>query len=181
MCVVFLVALPLSMGIAVASGVPPARGLVTGIVGAIVVGAISGSPLQVSRPAAGLAVVVVELVQDYGIETVNVKAGAKTRLSAVLHGVWILALVVMVPGLLRMIPMSSLAAILVITGYKLVEVENIRKLKQYGRMPLAIFFGTFVGIVAADLLTGVLVGMVLTTIKLIYKISNINIYLERDE
>jgi MFS superfamily sulfate permease-like transporter len=66
--VVFLVALPLCMGIAIASGVPPARGLVTGIVGGIVVGFISGSPLQVSGPAAGLAVVVSELVQNYGIE-----------------------------------------------------------------------------------------------------------------
>lgn len=66
--VVFLVALPLSMGIAIASGVPPARGLVTGIIGGIVVGAISGSPLQVSGPAAGLAVIVAELVRNNGIE-----------------------------------------------------------------------------------------------------------------
>jgi len=52
--VVFLVALPLCMGIALASGVPPALGLVTGMVGGIVVGSISGSPFQVSGPAAGL-------------------------------------------------------------------------------------------------------------------------------
>ena len=50
--VVFLVALPLCMGIAIASGVPPALGLVTGIVGGLVVGFIAGSPLQVSGPAA---------------------------------------------------------------------------------------------------------------------------------
>lgn len=403
--VVFLVALPLSMGIAIASGVPPIRGLVTGIIGGIVVGTISGSPLQVSGPAAGLAVTVAEVVRNYGIEmlgpilllagliqllagvfkfgkvfrvmspaviygmlagigvlifasqfhvmliqkpratgienlisipmsvvhafveadsinhlmaaaigvttlitlilwekfkpqplkllpgtliavvvataianvmhlpipyvdvplnlseviqfptfgrlihlinppillaaitiafiasaesllsaaavdrlhqgtktdfdreltaqglgnmvcgilgvvpmtgvivrsSVNVKAGAKTRLSAVLHGVWILALVVAAPSLLRMIPMSSLAAILVVAGYKLVEVKNIRKLKQYGRMPLVIFFGTFGGIIATDLLTGVIIGVVLTTITLIYKISNLNISLEKEE
>ncbi len=52
--VVFLVALPLCMGIAIASGVPVAAGLITGIVGGIVVGAIAGCPLQVSGPAAGL-------------------------------------------------------------------------------------------------------------------------------
>ena len=46
--VVFLVALPLCMGIAIASGVPVAAGLITGIVGGIVVGSLAGSPLQVS-------------------------------------------------------------------------------------------------------------------------------------
>ena len=65
--VVFLVALPLCMGIAIASGMPPAAGLITGIVGGIVVGAIAGSPLQVSGPAAGLAVLVFELVREHGI------------------------------------------------------------------------------------------------------------------
>ena len=59
--VVFLVALPLCMGIAIASGLPPARGLVTGIVGGIVA-TISGSPMLVSGPTAGLAVIVSEIV-----------------------------------------------------------------------------------------------------------------------
>ena len=49
--VVFLVALPLCMGIAIASGVPPTLGLVTGIVGGLVVGFLAGQPLQVSGPA----------------------------------------------------------------------------------------------------------------------------------
>jgi len=65
--VVFLVALPLCMGIAIASGMPPTAGLITGIVGGLVVGFISGSPLQVSGPAAGLAVLVFELVRTHGI------------------------------------------------------------------------------------------------------------------
>ena len=56
--VVFLVALPLCMGIAIASGAPPAAGLITGVIGGIVVGSRSGCPLQVSGPAAGLAVLV---------------------------------------------------------------------------------------------------------------------------
>lgn len=65
--VVFLVALPLCMGIAIASGMPPAAGLITGIVGGIVVGMFAGSPLQVSGPAAGLAVLVFELVREHGV------------------------------------------------------------------------------------------------------------------
>src|SRR5207237_4838109 len=64
--VAFLVAMPLGMGIAIASGVPPEKGLITGIIGGLVVGLLAGSPLQVSGPAAGLAVIVFELVRDYG-------------------------------------------------------------------------------------------------------------------
>ena len=70
--VVFLVALPLCMGVAIASGLPPAAGLVTGIVGGIVVGALAGSPLQVSGPAAGLAVMVWQLVQEFGVATLGI-------------------------------------------------------------------------------------------------------------
>ena len=65
--VVFLVALPLCMGIAIASGMPPAKGLITGIIGGLVVGWLAGSPLQVSGPAAGLAVLVFELVRQHGM------------------------------------------------------------------------------------------------------------------
>src|SRR4051812_5176776 len=65
--VVFLVALPLCMGISIASGLPPALGLVSGIIGGLVVGSLAGSPLQVSGPAAGLAVLVAELVRDHGV------------------------------------------------------------------------------------------------------------------
>ncbi|TJZ76138.1 SulP family inorganic anion transporter [Chitiniphilus eburneus] len=65
--VVFLVALPLCMGIAIASGVPPALGIITGIVGGLVVGFFAGSPLLVSGPAAGLAVINWELVQRHGL------------------------------------------------------------------------------------------------------------------
>src|SRR5262245_16147051 len=66
--VVFLVALPLCMGIAIASGAPPVTGLITGIIGGIVVGSLSGCPLQVSGPAAGLAVIVHDLIQKHGME-----------------------------------------------------------------------------------------------------------------
>lgn len=64
--VVFLVALPLSLGIAIASGAPVLAGLIAAIVGGLVVGVLGGSPLQVSGPAAGLTVVVAELVARFG-------------------------------------------------------------------------------------------------------------------
>ncbi|WP_067458381.1 SulP family inorganic anion transporter [Actinomadura macra] len=64
--VVFLVAIPLSLGIAVASGAPIAAGLIAAIAGGIVAGLVGGSPLQVSGPAAGLTVIVAQTVQTYG-------------------------------------------------------------------------------------------------------------------
>ncbi|MFT7487128.1 MAG: MFS superfamily sulfate permease-like transporter, partial [Candidatus Paceibacteria bacterium] len=64
--VVFLVALPLCLGIALASGAPLVSGIIAGIVGGIVVGILSGSPLGVSGPAAGLAVIVLTAIQDLG-------------------------------------------------------------------------------------------------------------------
>lgn len=64
--VVFLVALPLSLGIAIASDAPVLSGLIAAIVGGIVAGCIGGSPLQVSGPAAGLTVVVADVVSQFG-------------------------------------------------------------------------------------------------------------------
>src|SRR5689334_4505504 len=64
--VVFLVALPLSLGIAIASNAPVLAGLIAAIVGGIVAGAIGGSVLQVSGPAAGLTVIVTDLISQFG-------------------------------------------------------------------------------------------------------------------
>src|SRR5262245_61116675 len=90
--VVFLVALPLCMGIAIASGAPVTAGLVTGIVGGLVVGTLAGSPLQVSGPAAGLTVLVFQFIQQYGIEVLGVivlMAGAMQVLAGVCRlGQW---------------------------------------------------------------------------------------------
>ena len=67
--VVFLVALPVSLGVAVASGVEPQLGVLSAIVGAFVVSVITGSPLQVSGPSTGLAVMVLHVVQTYGVKS----------------------------------------------------------------------------------------------------------------
>jgi carbonic anhydrase len=64
--VVFLVAVPLSLGIAVATGAPVMAGLIAAVVGGIVAGLLGGSPLQVSGPAAGLTVVVADLIVQFG-------------------------------------------------------------------------------------------------------------------
>ena len=66
--VVFFVAVPLCLGIALASKAPPMSGLIAGIVGGLIVGSLSGSPLGVSGPAAGLAVIVLEAIGKLGFE-----------------------------------------------------------------------------------------------------------------
>ncbi|HYZ56923.1 MAG TPA: SulP family inorganic anion transporter [Streptosporangiaceae bacterium] len=103
--VVFLVALPLCVGIAVASGVPAELGLITGIVGGIVAGLLPGSSLQVSGPAAGLAVLVYEAVHQHGLATLGVivlSAGLlQIALGALRLGKWFRAIsVAVVEGML---------------------------------------------------------------------------------
>jgi MFS superfamily sulfate permease-like transporter len=70
--VVFLVAVPLCIGVAVASGVPAELGLITGIVGGLVTGLMRGSSLQVSGPAAGMTVLVFEAVSQFGVAALGV-------------------------------------------------------------------------------------------------------------
>ncbi len=70
--VVFLIALPLCLGIAIASGAPPMAGLISGIIGGVIVGSLAGCPLQVSGPAAGLIAVVWEIINNYGLENLGV-------------------------------------------------------------------------------------------------------------
>jgi len=109
----------------------------------------------------------------------NVLAGAQTRWAAVLHGVWLLSFLALLPFVLRWIPTASLGAILVYTGYKLVDVKNIRHLGQYGWMPVAIYAATVVTIVATDLLTGVLVGIGLSVLKLVYQVTHLDVRTEQ--
>ncbi len=86
--VVFLVALPLSLGIAIASGAPLMAGLIAAVVGGIVAGSLGGSVLQVSGPAAGLTVVVAGLINDFGWPmtcVITIGAGALQLLFGVIR------------------------------------------------------------------------------------------------
>jgi MFS superfamily sulfate permease-like transporter len=105
----------------------------------------------------------------------NVDAGGKTRWSAIFHGAWLLAFVVVFPHALETIPLSVLAAILVFTGYRLVNVSNILKLSKYGRGEVLIYFVTVGAIVATDLLTGVLLGLVFSFVKILVSVSRLTI------
>lgn len=105
----------------------------------------------------------------------NVQAGARTRLSAVFHGVWLLAFVVLLGSVLQQIPVASLAGVLVFTGVKLVDLKAFRGLGRYGRMPMFTYAATALAIVFTDLLTGVLLGFALTLLKLAFKAARLKI------
>ncbi len=110
----------------------------------------------------------------------NVQAGGRTRLSAILHGLWLLIFVAGLAFLLRLIPTSSLAAILVYTGYKLVNPKSIRELGKYGWGEVAIYAATVTTIVVTDLLTGVLVGIGLAAAKLLNTFSHLIVNLQQE-
>jgi MFS superfamily sulfate permease-like transporter len=103
----------------------------------------------------------------------NVQAGAETRKSAILHGLWILAFITIFPRLLTMVPVSSLAGVLVYTGVKLVNIGEMKNLLRFGRIPLLIYAATMLTIVAKDLLTGVLVGMALSILNLLWRATHL--------
>lgn len=110
----------------------------------------------------------------------NVEAGAKTRAAAILHGLWLLLFAAVLPFTLRYIPVASLAAVLVFTGYKLAYPKAVPKLLEYGKSEVAIYVATIGVIVATDLLKGVIFGLLLSLFKLLYVFSQLEISSNED-
>ncbi|MFE7569119.1 SulP family inorganic anion transporter [Streptomyces sp. NPDC057539] len=131
--VVFLVALPLCVGVAVASGVPAELGLVTGIVGGVVTGLLPGSSLQVSGPAAGLTVLVFEAVQEYGLPVLGVIVLAtgllQILMGALRWGRWFRAIsVAVVEGMLAGIGLVLIAGQLYSMADRKAPAEGLAKI-----------------------------------------------------
>ncbi len=111
----------------------------------------------------------------------NVEAGGKTRLATILHGLWLLVFVSLLAFILRMIPTAALAAMLVYIGYKLINFDAIRELRKYGWGEVAIYAATVGMIVCTDLLSGVLTGIGLAAVKLLYTVSHLVVSLDVDQ
>jgi MFS superfamily sulfate permease-like transporter len=112
--------------------------------------------------------------------TANVEAGGKTRASAILHGVWLLLFAAVLPFTLQYIPVSSLAAVLVFTGWKLAYPKAVPGLLKFGRCEVGIYIITVVMVVASNLLEGVLIGLGLSLLKLLYAFSHLEIKWDED-
>ena len=130
---------------------PPNRELIAQGAGNIVSGLLGGLPVT--------SVIV--------RSSANVDAGGQSQLSAMLHGLWLVLSVLFLAPLLNHIPLSSLAAILIFTGYKLAKVELFQTHFKLGWNQFIPFVGTVVAIVFTDLLTGILIGMAVGVVFLV--------------
>ncbi len=122
---------------------PPSRELVAQGVGNMVAGLIGAIPIT--------SVIV--------RSSVNVNVGACSKASAIFHGFLLLICVALLPAYLNMIPLASLAAILLVTGFKLASPKLFRQMWSEGRYQFVPFLITLVSIVLTDLLIGILIGL----------------------
>ncbi|AYO58575.1 hypothetical protein CO230_10895 [Chryseobacterium sp. 6424] len=89
----------------------------------------------------------------------NANAGATSKVSAIIHGVLLLVCVLSIPFLLNLIPLATLAAVLLLVGYKLASPQKIKHFMAKGKFQYLPFLATILAVVFTDLLTGVAIGM----------------------
>lgn len=131
---------------------PPNRELVAQGVGNMLAGFIGGLPMT--------SVIV--------RSSVNINAGGKTKLSAILHGFMLIVCVMTMPHWLNEIPLSALAAILIVTGFKLASPKLFKEMWSEGIPQFLPFFITIAAIVLSDLLTGVLIGLCVSILFILH-------------
>lgn len=131
---------------------PPSRELVAQGVGNVMAGLIGGIPMT--------SVVI--------RGSVNVHAGSETKLSTIFHGILLLVCVALLPTYLNLIPLSCLAAILLLTGYKLANPKLFKQMWKDGPYQFAPFILTLVSIVLTDLLIGIVIGLLISIVFILY-------------
>jgi MFS superfamily sulfate permease-like transporter len=89
----------------------------------------------------------------------NISSGAKTKLSAIIHGIFLLSSVILFANILNQIPLASLAAVLFMVGYKLAKVSLFQSMYRLGWDQFLPFVVTVVAILFTDLLKGICIGM----------------------
>ncbi|WP_373819960.1 SulP family inorganic anion transporter [Glaesserella sp.] len=111
----------------------------------------------------------------------NANAGATHKLSAIIHGLLLLICVLSIPTLLNQIPLASLAAVLVLIGYKLTQPKTYLHFWQKGIYQFIPFFATMIAVVFLDLLKGVGIGLVISILFILYGNMKRSYYLSREE
>ncbi len=98
----------------------------------------------------------------------NIQSGGRTKLSAVFHGVLLLISAIFIPNVLNLIPLSSLAAILIVVGYKLAKPSLFKQMYNAGRSEFIPYMVTILGIIFTDLLIGILMGLTVGIFQILY-------------
>lgn len=98
----------------------------------------------------------------------NIQSGGRTKLSAISHGVLLLVCAVFIPNILNLIPLSCLAAILIVVGYKLARPSVFKKMLSAGRDEYMPFLVTIFGIIFTDLLIGIVLGLAVGIFQVLY-------------
>jgi MFS superfamily sulfate permease-like transporter len=99
----------------------------------------------------------------------NVNAGGKTKASTIIHGLILLVSAILIPRYLNFIPLASLAAILLLVGYKLAKVSLFKQMYKFGPEQFVPFIATIVAVLLTDLLKGITIGMVVATFFILRK------------
>jgi len=116
----------------------------------------------------------------------NIDNGAKTRFANFYHGMFLLVCIALIPGIINQIPMAALAALLVITGYRLASPHEFMTVYREGKDQFIIFVSTILGVLATDLLKGLLIGIGVRIIIQLFRGGSIfrlnaKVRLERDQ
>jgi carbonic anhydrase/SulP family sulfate permease len=131
---------------------PPSRELFAQGVGNMVAGLIGAIPIT--------SVIV--------RSSVNVNTGARTKASTVTHGILLLVALALFPTWMNRIPLAALAAILIVTGFKLASPKVFKEMYHEGRYQFLPFFATVTAIVMTDLLIGVMIGLAISVSFILY-------------
>ena len=111
----------------------------------------------------------------------NANAGATTKLSAIIHGVLLLVCVLSIPVVLNMIPLATLAAVLILVGYKLAKPATIKHFWEKGKYQFIPFIATMLAVVLTDLLKGVALGLIISVVFILLGNMKRAYYLSREE
>ena len=111
----------------------------------------------------------------------NIQSGGRTKLSAIIHGFLLLFSVILIPTLLNKIPLSVLAAILFIVGYKLAKPALFKKMYDLGWKQFIPFFATVVGIIFTDLLIGIGLGLCIGIFIILLKSYQNSHFLQKEK
>lgn len=112
--------------------------------------------------------------------SVNQQSGGKTKASAIFHGILLLISIIVIPDVLNLIPLATLAAILRVVGFKLAKPALFKKTYKQGKGQLAPFIVTIIGIIFTDLLMGITLGVVVAVSIILYNNYRIPYKMKRE-